>query len=84
MDRRHAPPRAAFGILLAVGSAQAADAVTFLRMIRDHGAAAEGNPLVAHAATMGAVAPLLLAKAGLVALVVGVFALGPAATRSRA
>jgi hypothetical protein len=74
MAIRLARPRAAFAILLAVGSAQAADAVTFLRMVRDHGASAEANPLVAHLAGFGHLGPLVLAKLALVALVIAAFA----------
>jgi hypothetical protein len=62
-------------VLLAAGVAQAADAFTFLRMISDHGPATEANPLVASFLAGGQVLPLLVAKAGLVALVVGVVAL---------
>lgn len=63
-------PHAAVGMLLAVGSAQAADAVTFLRLMRDLGPLAEGNPWVASAASGGHLALLMGAKAGLVGLVV--------------
>lgn len=62
-------------MFLAVASAQAADAVTFVRMIRDRGVAAEANPFVARVASFGDLAPLIVAKAALVLLVVGVFVL---------
>jgi hypothetical protein len=52
-------PHHAAGLLLAIGSAQMADAITFVRMVRDHGIEAELNPLVAGLAAMGA-SPLLL------------------------
>lgn len=68
-------PSAPVAVLFAVGVAQSADLVTFLRMIREYGPQAEANPLVAVAAAAGAFLPLVLAKVGLVALVVGVFTL---------
>ncbi len=67
-------PRPAFAVALAVGSAQAADAITFLRMVTDHGVRAEANPLVAALAAQGHVLGLLLAKVAVVWLVVGVVA----------
>jgi hypothetical protein len=57
-------------MLLAIGAAQAADAITFLRMLRDHGIAAEANPLVAHLAGIGSSGPLMLLKTLLVVEVV--------------
>ena len=62
-------------MLLAVGSAQGADALTFLRMIRDHGVRAEANPFVAGLAAGGDLAAVVAAKAALVVLVVAVFAI---------
>jgi hypothetical protein len=62
-------------MLLAVGSAQGADALTFVRMVRDHGLRAEANPFVAALAASGDMAAMVAAKAALVVLVVAVFAL---------
>ena len=62
-------------MLLAVGSAQGADAVTFVRMVRDHGTGVESNPLVAWLATAGDPALLLPLKLALVVLVVAIFAI---------
>jgi hypothetical protein len=62
-------------MLLAVGSAQGADALTFVRMIRDHGIRAEANPFVAALAAGGALAAMVAAKAALVVLIVSVFAI---------
>jgi Domain of unknown function (DUF5658) len=61
-------------MLLAVGSAQGADAITFVRMVRDQGLGAEANPFVAYLASLGDLAPLVLLKAALVLFVVAVFA----------
>jgi hypothetical protein len=73
---RHRPrtPNAAAGMLLAVGSAQGADALTFVRMVRDHGIRAEANPVVATLAAGGDLGAIVMAKAALVVLVVAVFA----------
>jgi type III secretion system FlhB-like substrate exporter len=68
-------PHAAAPALLAVGSAQGTDAITFVRMVRDHGIAAEANPVVAQLAAMGDIGALVLLKALLVAEVVAVFAI---------
>jgi hypothetical protein len=62
-------------MLLAVGSAQGADALTFVRMIRDHGIRAEANPFVAALAAGGDLAAMVAAKAALVVLIVSVFAI---------
>jgi hypothetical protein len=75
MSRRLRLPSAAIAVLLAVGAAQAADAVTFLRMMRDVGPGAEANPLVAALAGGDHLLALVIAKAGLVSLVVGVVSL---------
>jgi hypothetical protein len=61
-------------MLLAVGVTQGADAITFVRMVRDHGTAVELNPLVARLAAAGELAWLLILKAALVVLVVAIFA----------
>ena len=75
VSRHFRVPHAAVAVLLAAGAAQAADAVTFLRMVRDLGPVAEANPLVAALAHGDHLLPLMIAKAGLVSLVVGVVAL---------
>jgi hypothetical protein len=62
-------------MLLAVGSAQGADALTFVRMIRDHGVRAEANPFVAALAAGGDLGAMVAAKAALVVIVVSVFAI---------
>lgn len=69
-------PHAAAGVLLAAGSAQGADLVTFLRMVRDHGLAAEANPIVVFLASSGHPALLLAGKVAVVGLVVASVALG--------
>ena len=61
-------------MLLAVGVAQGADALTFVRMVRDNGIRAEANPFVATLAAGGDLAGMVAAKAALVVLVVSVFA----------
>jgi hypothetical protein len=73
---RHWPrtPNAAAGMLLAVGSAQGADALTFVRMVRDHGIRTEANPFVAALAAGGDLGAMVAAKAALVVLVVAIFA----------
>jgi hypothetical protein len=55
--------RPAVAVIVAVGSAQAADLVTFLRLMADHGARAEVNPLVRAAAIDLGLLPLIVAKA---------------------
>jgi hypothetical protein len=74
MRPRPRTPNAAAGMLLAVGSAQGADALTFVRMVRDHGLRAEANPFVAMLAAGGDLAAMVAAKAALVVLVVAIFA----------
>ncbi len=69
-------PHVAAAALLAVGSAQATDAITFLRLQLAHGAAAEANPVVASLARSGMLDVLLLAKVVVVLFVVGVVLLG--------
>jgi hypothetical protein len=72
MGPRPRTPNAAAGMLLAVGSAQGADALTFVRMIRDHGIGAEANPIVAALAAGGDLVAMVAVKAALVALVVAI------------
>ncbi len=74
MRPRPRTPNAAAGMLLAVGSAQGADALTFVRMVRDHGLRAEANPFVAALAAGGDVGAMVLAKGALVVLIVAIFA----------
>ena len=62
-------------MLLAVGSAQAADLITFVRLMVVHGARAEANPLVRAAVTDAGLLPLVLAKVALVVLIVAAFAI---------
>jgi hypothetical protein len=63
-------PHLAAATLLGVGAAQATDAITFIRLMLDHGPAAEANPLASHLAASGMLGPLLLAKVATVLLVV--------------
>jgi uncharacterized protein DUF5658 len=62
-------PHLAAATLLGVGAAQATDAITFVRLMIEHGAAAEANPIASHLVGSGMLAPLLLAKVATVALV---------------
>ena len=64
MRPRPRTPNAAAGMLLAVGSAQGADALTFVRMVRDHGIRAEANPFVAALAAGGDLAAMVAAEGG--------------------
>ena len=63
-------PHLAAATLLGVGAAQATDAITFIRLMLDHGTAAEANPLASHLAGSGMLGTLLLAKGATVLLVV--------------
>ncbi len=69
-------PHAAAAVLLGVGAAQASDAITFVRLLMEHGTAAEANPIAASLAGSGMLGLLLVAKALVVVLVVGVVLLG--------
>lgn len=60
-------------VLFAAGAAQAADAVTFVRLMLEHGSAAELNPIVRAGAAELGLLPLVVAKLSLVVLVVAVF-----------
>ena len=62
-------PHLAAATLLGVGAAQATDAITFVRLMLDHGPAAEANPLAAHLMGSGMLGTLLLAKVATVLLV---------------
>jgi hypothetical protein len=66
---------ASVAALVAVGVAQVADLMTFVRMVALVGIGAEQNPIVAHAAETHGMQALVLAKLGVVALVVVSFAL---------
>jgi len=57
-------------ILVAVGLAQGADAVTFLRLMSEHGPGAELNPIVRAGVIDLGLMPLIIAKAALVVFVV--------------
>ena len=69
-------PHVAAAVLLGVGVAQASDAITFVRLLLEHGPAAEANPLVATLAELGFLPLLLAAKAAVVGLVVTAAAAG--------
>ena len=62
-------------ILVAVGTSQIADLLTFLRMIAAHGAEAEANPVVALAASAGQLVPLIVIKVALVVLITAIYTL---------
>ena len=62
-------PHLAAATLLGVGAAQATDAITFVRLMLDHGAAAEANPMASNLVGSGMLGPLLLAKTATVLLV---------------
>ena len=64
---------AAVAVLVAVGLAQAADLITFLRLMLEHGPAAELNPIVRSGVTDLGLAPVVLAKVALVVLIVATF-----------
>lgn len=69
------PPRiAALGVLVAVGVAQLADLVTFLRLMARHGSAAEMNPLVATGFEGLGSVPLIVVKLALIVLISAAFA----------
>ncbi len=59
-------------VILAVGTAQAGDLITFVRMILSVGPAAEANPIVAHGLDSVGLPTLVLAKVCLFVLVVAV------------
>jgi hypothetical protein len=67
--RRPRLPHAAAAALFAVGSAQGADAVTFLRMVRDYGPRVEANPVAARLVASGDLGLLVAAKIAVVAIV---------------
>jgi hypothetical protein len=68
------PALAIVAVFLSVGMAQAADLLTFLRMVLTVGAHAEANPLVRGSMAVIGVEGLILVKIGLVAFVVATFA----------
>lgn len=59
-------------VILAVGTAQAGDLITFVRMIRNEGSAAEANPIVAHGLDSVGLPALVFAKLALFVLVVAI------------
>ena len=59
-------------VILAVGTAQAGDLITFVRMIRNEGSAAEANPIVAHGLDSVGLPALVFAKMALFVLVVAI------------
>jgi len=63
-------PHVAAATLLGVGAAQASDAITFIRLVLEHGVAAEANPVASMLAGAGLLPLLIVAKAAAVALVV--------------
>ena len=63
-------PHVAAAVLLGVGVAQATDAITFIRLLAEHGTAAEANPVAATLAGLGLLPLLIAAKAAVVGLVV--------------
>jgi hypothetical protein len=69
-------PHVAAAVLLAVGVAQATDGITFVRLLIEHGTAAEANPVAATLAGLGLLPLLLVAKAAVVGLVVMVAVAG--------
>jgi hypothetical protein len=66
---------APLGVLVAVGVAQLADLVTFVRLMGVHGVAAELNPLVAHGFDQLGIVPLIAGKLALIVLIAAVFAI---------
>jgi hypothetical protein len=72
---------APLGVLIAVGVAQLADLVTFVRLMGTHGVAAEANPLVASGFDSLGLVPLVVGKVALVILIAAAFVL---VARSRA
>jgi hypothetical protein len=68
------PALAIVAVFVSVGIAQAADLLTFLRMVLTVGAHAEANPLVRGSIGVIGIEGLILVKIGLVAFVVATFA----------
>ena len=62
-------------ILVAITLSQLADLITFLRLIVEHGARAEANPLVQHGVNGLGAAPFVIAKVALVILVAATFSI---------
>jgi hypothetical protein len=71
---RATPAMAVVAVALAVGVAQAADLLTFIRMMLTIGAHAEANPLVRTAFGAVGVEGVIVLKTALVAFVVATFA----------
>jgi hypothetical protein len=74
-DMRRQVGLAIAAVLFAIGIAQGADLITFLRLMIEHGPGAEANPLVRAGVAQLGVLPLIAAKAALVALVGAAFAI---------
>lgn len=68
------PRVAALGVLVAVGLAQIADLVTFIRLMGVHGVVAELNPLVAYGYGSLGLVPLIASKVALIVLIAAAFA----------
>jgi hypothetical protein len=66
-------PRPIIAVLVAVTAAQMADLITFVRLMGDHGALAEANPLVHHGVLGLGPEPFILAKAILIVFIAASF-----------
>jgi hypothetical protein len=62
-------------VLIAVAAAQGSDLLTFLRMVLALGIGAEANPLVAHGVEQLGLPLIVVAKVGLIVLVVAIFSI---------
>jgi hypothetical protein len=71
--RRLVTPRPIITVLVAVTAAQMADLITFVRLMGEHGALAEANPLVHHGVVGMGPEPFILAKAVLVVFIAAAF-----------
>jgi len=66
-------PRPIITVLIAVTAAQLADLITFVRLMLDHGALAEANPLVHHGVLGMGPQPFIVAKVILVLFIAASF-----------
>jgi hypothetical protein len=73
LGRRLVTPRPIITVLVAVTAAQLADLITFVRLMVDHGALAEANPLVHHGVLGMGPEPFIVAKAILVVFIAAAF-----------
>jgi hypothetical protein len=71
--RRLVTPRPIITVLVAVTAAQMADLITFVRLMVDHGALAEANPLVHHGVLGMGPEPFILAKVILIVFIAASF-----------